>query len=104
MPNSIETGAVISEIKSENGADAEYGKCGHGMYSRCYAIGEYTTTVSEQRLSKHVPAEMNTHVTIGLLWKRRGFYVVRAKMLRAGQFEATAWRWGRIPPPQPCES
>jgi hypothetical protein len=32
------------------------------MYSRCYAIGEYTKTVFEQRLGKHVPAETNTHV------------------------------------------
>jgi hypothetical protein len=32
------------------------------MYSRCYAIGEYTTTVSEQRLGNHVPAETNKHV------------------------------------------
>jgi hypothetical protein len=30
-------------------------------------IGEYITTVSEQRLGKHVPAEKNTHVTICLL-------------------------------------
>jgi hypothetical protein len=32
------------------------------MYNRCYAIGEYTTAVSEQRLGKHVPAEKNKHV------------------------------------------
>jgi hypothetical protein len=47
------------------------------MYSRCYPIGKYTTTVSEQRLGKHVkntraiarqllgkqvPAETNKHV------------------------------------------
>jgi hypothetical protein len=32
------------------------------MYSRCYAIGEYGTTVSEQRLDIYVPAETNKHV------------------------------------------
>jgi hypothetical protein len=32
------------------------------MYSICYAIGEYTTTVSEERLGKHVPTETNKHV------------------------------------------
>jgi hypothetical protein len=51
------------------------------MYSRCYARGEYTTTVSEQRFGKHVLAEKNTHATIDLLWKRGVFYVVRAEML-----------------------
>jgi hypothetical protein len=59
------------------------------MYSRCYAIDEYTTTVSEERLGKHVPAETNTHVTVDLLWKRGVFYVVRGEMLWAGLFEAT---------------
>jgi hypothetical protein len=34
------------------------------MYSRCYAMGEYTTTISEQRLGKHVLAETNTHAKI----------------------------------------
>jgi hypothetical protein len=34
------------------------------MYSRSYATGEYTTTVSEQRLGKHVPAETNSKVRI----------------------------------------
>jgi hypothetical protein len=28
-----------------------------GMYSRCYAIDKYTTSVSEQELGKHVTAE-----------------------------------------------
>jgi hypothetical protein len=51
------------------------------MYSRCYAIGEYTKTVSEQRLGKYVPAVTNTHVTTDLLWKRGAFYVVRVEML-----------------------
>jgi hypothetical protein len=51
------------------------------MYSHCYAIGEYTTTVSEQRLDKRVPADANTNVTIGLLWKWDVFYVVRVEML-----------------------
>jgi hypothetical protein len=51
------------------------------MYSRYYAIGKYTTTVSEQRLGKHVPAETNMHVTIDLLWKGGVFYVVRAEMI-----------------------
>jgi hypothetical protein len=35
------------------------------MYS-C-KIGEYTMAVSEERLGKHVPAEMSTHVTVDLL-------------------------------------
>jgi hypothetical protein len=51
------------------------------MYSRCYAIGEYTMAVSEQRLGKHVPAETNTHVTINHLWKRGVFYLFRAEIL-----------------------
>jgi hypothetical protein len=38
------------------------------------------TTVSEQRLGKHVPAQTNTHVT-NLLWKLGVFHVVRAEML-----------------------
>jgi hypothetical protein len=59
------------------------------VYSRC-KISEYKTTVSEKRLGKHVPAESNTHVTIDLLWKQGVFYVVRAEMLWAGQFEATS--------------
>jgi hypothetical protein len=59
------------------------------MYSRCYAIGEYTVTVSEQRLRKHVPAETNTQVTIDWQWKRDVACVVRAAILWAGQFEAT---------------
>jgi hypothetical protein len=34
-----------------------------------------TTTVSEQRLGKHVFAETSTHVTIDLLWKQGVFCV-----------------------------
>jgi hypothetical protein len=55
-------------------------------------------TVSEQRLGKHVPKEMNTHVTVDLLWKRGVFCVTHAKMLWARQFEATSpvelCKWG----------
>jgi hypothetical protein len=40
------------------------------MYNHCYAINEYTTAVSKQRLGKLVPAETNIHVTIAILWKR----------------------------------
>jgi hypothetical protein len=29
-----------------------------------YEIGEYAMTISEQRLGKHVRAEMNMHVTV----------------------------------------
>jgi hypothetical protein len=43
-----------------------------------------------QRLGKHVPAEANTHLTIGLLLQRDVLYVVRAEMLWVGQFEATS--------------
>jgi hypothetical protein len=57
------------------------------MFSSCYAIGEYTTTISEQVLGKHVPAEINAHLTIDLLCKRG---VIHAEMLWAGQFEATS--------------
>jgi hypothetical protein len=32
------------------------------MYSRCYATGEYTTPISEQRLGKYVNTETNKHV------------------------------------------
>jgi hypothetical protein len=32
------------------------------IYGRCYTTGEYTTTISEQRFGKHVPAETNKHV------------------------------------------
>jgi hypothetical protein len=32
------------------------------MYSCCYAVGEYTAAVSEQRLGKYVAAEKNKHV------------------------------------------
>jgi hypothetical protein len=58
------------------------------MDSCRYAIGEYTTTVSQQRLGKHVPAETNTRVTRDLLWERGVFHLVHAEMLRVGQFEA----------------
>jgi hypothetical protein len=44
-----------------------------------------TTTVSEQRLGKHIPAETNAHITIDL--ETGVFYVVRVEMLLAGQFE-----------------
>jgi hypothetical protein len=47
------------------------------MYSRCYVIGEYTTTISEQRLGKQVLTETNTHITIDLLWKQDVIYVAR---------------------------
>jgi hypothetical protein len=57
------------------------------MYSRCYAIHEYITTIPEQRLGKHVPAEMNTQAITVLPWKQNVLYVVRAEMLGAGQFE-----------------
>jgi hypothetical protein len=52
----------------------------YSMYSHCCAIGEYTMTISEQGLSKHVPAEMNMDVTIDLLWKRVVFCVVHAEV------------------------
>jgi hypothetical protein len=42
---------------------------------------ELVTTVSEQRLGKHVPAGKNTHVMIDLTWKRGVSYVVRPDML-----------------------
>jgi hypothetical protein len=50
------------------------------MHSRRYAIGEYTTTVSEQRLGKYVLAETNTDVTIDILCTWGVFYVVHAEM------------------------
>jgi hypothetical protein len=62
--------------------------CYCSMYIRCYAIGEYTATVSEQRLGKHVPAD--AHVAVHLLWKRVFFCVLSAGMLWAGQFEANS--------------
>jgi hypothetical protein len=43
------------------------------MYRRCHAIDEYTTTVSEQRLGKHVPAAVVQQQRSGV------FYVVRAE-------------------------
>jgi hypothetical protein len=52
------------------------------MYSRFYAVGEYTTTVYEQRLGKHIPAETIKHATV--------CYVVRAGLLWAVRFEATS--------------
>jgi hypothetical protein len=36
--------------------------------SRCYAIIEYTMTVSQQRLGKYLPTEMNKHVAIDILF------------------------------------
>jgi hypothetical protein len=38
-------------------------------------------TVSEQRLNKHVPADMDMHIGIDLLWKQNVFYVDHAEML-----------------------
>jgi hypothetical protein len=55
------------------------------VYSRCFAIGEYKTMVSEQRFCKHVPTETNTHITIDLLRKRDVFYLVRAEELQSRQ-------------------
>jgi hypothetical protein len=34
----------------------------HSLFSRCCAVGEYTTTFSEKRLCEHVLAETNRHV------------------------------------------
>jgi hypothetical protein len=62
----------------------------HSMHRHCYATGEYTMTVSEQQLGKHVPVETNTHITVDLLWKRGIFYVVCAEMLWAGQSEVSS--------------
>jgi hypothetical protein len=38
------------------------------------------TTVSGQRLGKHVTTETNTHIAIDLLWKRGVLYAVRIDM------------------------
>jgi hypothetical protein len=46
-----------------------------------HETGEYTMTVSEQWLGKHVPAETNMHVTTDVLWKRGVFYVTHAETL-----------------------
>jgi hypothetical protein len=37
------------------------------MYGRCYAIDEYSMTVSEQRLDKLVSAEKSTHTILDLM-------------------------------------
>jgi hypothetical protein len=34
-------------------------------YSRCYAIGDKQTDVSEKRLGKHVPAETISDLSVG---------------------------------------
>jgi hypothetical protein len=44
-------------------------------------VGEYTTTVSEEWSSKHVPVEMNTQATIDLVLEMKSFLCVRAEML-----------------------
>jgi hypothetical protein len=49
------------------------------MYSRCYAIGEYGTTVYEQRLGKYDPAETNTHVTLDLLLETGRFLCCKCR-------------------------
>jgi hypothetical protein len=37
------------------------------LYSRCYAIPGYTTTVSGQRIGKHIPAGKRSTSTISAL-------------------------------------
>jgi hypothetical protein len=54
------------------------------MHNRCYAIGEYTTTVPEQRLGKHVPEETNTHATI----EERCFRCVPCKVVIKKRIES----------------
>jgi hypothetical protein len=53
----------------------------YSMNSHCYAVGKSTMTISEQGLGKHIPMDLNMHVTIDLLWKRGVFYVAHAEML-----------------------
>jgi hypothetical protein len=38
----------------------------YSCYGNGCEIGRYTTTVSEQRLGKHVPVTTNTHATVDL--------------------------------------
>jgi hypothetical protein len=63
----VEPGTVSSRSRSASSVldddddDDDDNSC--SMYSCRYAVGEYTRTVSEQRLDKHVPAETNTHIS-----------------------------------------
>jgi hypothetical protein len=57
-------------------------------------VGEYTTTVSGQRLGKHVPAETNTHVIIG--HPLPGGYKYGDLALQVGEsriWDSKMWSW-----------
>jgi hypothetical protein len=54
------------------------------MHSCCYAIREYTSTVSEQRLGKHFPAETNKHVNnIRAITRQPPITTIQELLLRA---------------------